>query len=1190
MRHGSAPNRRAGPVTGRALSFQGRSISIDQLVNLAQFFVVLGGGRMKRLLALLAGSFFAAAAGAHPIDIPGFDERIAEACAAASPAARDAVEESRRPETRATAVSLARLSRRTETTPAGRVCLAAREYEMRLAASPGSITDAAIADTVRRLARAVETFEGRGEGAPVARAYLEAVRASLQDFSRGRLAYGRVQTLFGEFGLTDEAAFIGESAYELEHLALSRRMHDRANLGTLYNSLWRLTRYIEQVWERRGREPARSAYVELLGLQLRSAADAQWEGSDLVTLFAEFATFLDYGGEAEPASRVRALLSGLPRLGPAGACRTFRQGVPEWFGSLECPPDGGILAELELASADAAAQAVLRQYSAARLDLVQGGVAGQPPADLLVTAGEAEAQASATVDPAEARALRRRALAFRQAQAQRDPLAEARLLCAIAQSHAPEESAIAIAWHEEAVARFAAGQGLGSPEYLRCAVALLDRYLASDNAFLRAAAAEVPDRMGIFGSAATRLATLAFAGQWGAAADDRAARDFMRRLVADQLEVNLGGWAGRANHPAEYRIRLAICAALTATRAVTATFPQTLGRPVEADFAAVTALLAHHCFDQEEVDRQIARLALWNAGTAIDYPFDARRVAAEWIEGVADLRRKREESDRLTREFEAWVNGRGRARASLVTDHLIALRQARRMREVANLEIMRMLPSDPRPGEDPAEAFARWDQGRPLAMLTSPCHDSAIPVILEPEFDCRVAEYAISLAALDPRIIALRGGFATVRHGERLYEQMRREVDFELQTYLSATLALLAAGTTGGEDVAYGTLDVIQRARTLTVPADTASEALGRRAAATLGDDEAVIGFVVLADQVVAWVLRRSNFIIMQLQARPMLLRHLNTQLRASLNPAGAASVGSLEFDAAAAHNLYLALIAPLEPSLQGVSNLFVVPEGPLHGVPFAALLREAPPGAAWTIRSSWRPSWLVDRYAIANIPSLAWFLERRTAADSPAQSARPFIGFGLSAGRPGAVPLPPLPHVTGELTQLAGLLGGDSDSIRMEFQEADVTDAALAGRRVVAFATHGLGGTEDHEPALVTAPGEGGDGLLTASELRRMHFDADLVILSACNTGTDGARDEQRGQSRLIESLIAAGARAVMATHWPLVSETAGRMTVPVATRRSSSAAALQAAMRDLIGRGGEQSHPAVWASFFVVAADRAR
>ena len=58
---------------------------------------------------------------------------------------------------------------------------------------------------------------------------------------------------------------------------------------------------------------------------------------------------------------------------------------------------------------------------------------------------------------------------------------------------------------------------------------------------------------------------------------------------------------------------------------------------------------------------------------------------------------------------------------------------------------------------------------------------------------------------------------------------------------------------------------------------------------------------------------------------------------------------------------------------------------------------------------------------------------------------------------------------------------------------------------KILHFATHGLLAQDPEclpEPGLVTSLGAAGDGLLEASEIVDLHLDAELVVMSACDTG----------------------------------------------------------------------------------------
>ena len=117
-------------------------------------------------------------------------------------------------------------------------------------------------------------------------------------------------------------------------------------------------------------------------------------------------------------------------------------------------------------------------------------------------------------------------------------------------------------------------------------------------------------------------------------------------------------------------------------------------------------------------------------------------------------------------------------------------------------------------------------------------------------------------------------------------------------------------------------------------------------------------------------------------------------------------------------------------------------------------------------------------------------------------------------------------------------------------------TDTGLEARsdlnqyRIIHFATHGVVTARAPkcavQPALLTSfGGAGSDGLLTFREIFDLHLDADLVILSACDTAgkASAAATQQAGLATggdvaldgLVRAFVGAGGRLVIASHWPV-------------------------------------------------------
>ena len=196
------------------------------------------------------------------------------------------------------------------------------------------------------------------------------------------------------------------------------------------------------------------------------------------------------------------------------------------------------------------------------------------------------------------------------------------------------------------------------------------------------------------------------------------------------------------------------------------------------------------------------------------------------------------------------------------------------------------------------------------------------------------------------------------------------------------------------------------------------------------------------------------------------------------------------------------------------------------------------------------------------------------------------------------------LPESADELRQIARYLGKEQSTLllRQAAREKRIREISLRDYRVIAFATHGLLVEETErlfglsEPALAFTPArvaegedvvEEDDGLLTASEIAKLILNADWVILSACNTAASGEGGTQ-GLSGLAKAFFYAGARTLFVTHWSVFSEAAKQMTVSTLrnaqNRAVSRAGAHRLAMLEMLGKGGEFSHPVAWAPFAVI------
>jgi CHAT domain-containing protein len=320
-------------------------------------------------------------------------------------------------------------------------------------------------------------------------------------------------------------------------------------------------------------------------------------------------------------------------------------------------------------------------------------------------------------------------------------------------------------------------------------------------------------------------------------------------------------------------------------------------------------------------------------------------------------------------------------------------------------------------------------------------------------------------------------------------------------------------------------------------------------------------------------------------------------------------------FDTTDALQLYKLTLGGVAKQLEGVKALVVAPSGPLLSLPFEVLLTApAQPDALAAA------PWLVRQFTIAHVPAASNFVSlRRIAGGSRATKA--WFGFGdfkpvslvqAQASFPGATcadsaqllaGLPPLPGADKELNAARALLGASpaDELLGTAFTSEAVLKTSLKNYRILHFATHALLPTDlrcQSQPAIVTsdpanAPDASG-ALLTTADLVGLDLDADLVILSACNSGGPGGATAGESLSGLARAFFYAGARSLLVTHWSvsdqvaafLVADTLRRMQQDPGLGVAGALRNAQLSMLDQAGKGlpPEIAHPFFWAPFAVI------
>jgi CHAT domain-containing protein len=261
---------------------------------------------------------------------------------------------------------------------------------------------------------------------------------------------------------------------------------------------------------------------------------------------------------------------------------------------------------------------------------------------------------------------------------------------------------------------------------------------------------------------------------------------------------------------------------------------------------------------------------------------------------------------------------------------------------------------------------------------------------------------------------------------------------------------------------------------------------------------------------------------------------------------------------------------------------------------------------------------WLLRRAAISYFPSPRVFLNLR-GEQAGAPGTSPFIGFGdfhppTEAQLAASFPpdrcredfarlrrLARLPDTTAEVETIGHELGAPAADMILGagFTKTRLEAPDLARFRIVLLATHALLPDELQclsEPSiLVSVPPRSPNadpGFLRTSDIDKLKLDADLVVLSACDTAGPDARTGE-SLSGLARAFFRAGAHGLLVTHWPIVSGAAIPLmigTFPGGVGASGTTEALRRAQLEMIDTAGtgkkpiELSYPNYWAAFALI------
>jgi CHAT domain-containing protein/Tfp pilus assembly protein PilF len=297
------------------------------------------------------------------------------------------------------------------------------------------------------------------------------------------------------------------------------------------------------------------------------------------------------------------------------------------------------------------------------------------------------------------------------------------------------------------------------------------------------------------------------------------------------------------------------------------------------------------------------------------------------------------------------------------------------------------------------------------------------------------------------------------------------------------------------------------------------------------------------------------------------------------------------------ASKLFDWLLKPALAELQGKTALVISPDGVLWELPFQSL-----------VATDHR--YLLEDYAISYAPSataLREMLKLSKGREDITKRSRGLLAFANATPERRIIEritavnrderLEPLPEAEREVKTIAQLYGGVQSKtyIRTEAREDRLKEEA-GGFKVLHLATHGI--LNDASPMyshIVLAqgpPSSNEDGLLEAWEIMKLDLNADLVVLSACETGR-GRVGAGEGMIGLAWALFVAGTPTSVVSQWKVASKSTTELMINFhqalktglqnpALKMRKAKALREAALKLL--RTNEYRHPFYWAGFVVV------
>lgn len=307
-----------------------------------------------------------------------------------------------------------------------------------------------------------------------------------------------------------------------------------------------------------------------------------------------------------------------------------------------------------------------------------------------------------------------------------------------------------------------------------------------------------------------------------------------------------------------------------------------------------------------------------------------------------------------------------------------------------------------------------------------------------------------------------------------------------------------------------------------------------------LSSDQSLINFYVSADEIFGILISKNELVFHKIGDKKNVIKHINELRKEILKYPRSIGLDDFSNLNNSCHSLFNLMIKPFESKL--TSELIIIPMEELSFIPFDILLKSKPASS-----SSFRSyPFLIKDHSMSYGYS-ATLISNQINNKNNSASEKQFAGFAphfkgtkIASNRSELVSLT---HNREEVEAIGEMIGGDL------FLDHDASKENFINNcndyNILHLATHGVSNEQDGEFSYLAFSKKEEDenrGLLYARDIYNLELNADLVVLSACETAL-GELQPGEGIISLARAFTYAGAKSTITTLWQVNDATASRL-----------------------------------------------